>query len=636
MTIEQALDRAAQHHDAGDLNNAQLLYQRILQSEQNHPVAINVLGVIAFQQGKKDIAESYFSRAISIKPDYTDALYNLGNALKAQGRPEEAIARYGEAIALDPAHVDAHYNLGNVLKDMGRLEKALVHYRHAIDCQPEHADAHNNLGNTLNTLARLEEALPHYQKAIAIRPSYASAYYNLGTVLQALGRHTEAVPHYQKAIQLRPDLAVAYNNLGTALRSLERLDEAISHYQRAIALQPNFAEAHNNLGACYERTNRLEAAEQSNKKALRIIPDDQNSRLLKAVLLRRGGQDKEALHILESLDSARLSENFAVRRFFELGKLLDREQDSARAFKAFSAGNLLQAGSEVAARVSKTRYSSRIAAIYDSLSASWVDSWAPFSESDESDSPIFLIGFPRSGTTLLDQILDSHPRVQVMEERRAFASVVNAIQARPGGYPDALHALSEAEILKLRALYFESVDQHFTRMPGHFFVDKFPLNIEYLPLIHRLYPAARIILACRHPCDVVLSNFMQNYQLNDAMANFLTIADTVKLYKQVMTLWLRCTQLLPLNVHSVRYESLVSNFDPEVGDLFEFLDITWDDAVLKFHQHAVEKEIINTPSYEQVSQPLYTSACYRWQRYQDQLAPFMDDLAPLIEKFGYA
>ena len=170
----------------------------------------------------------------------------------------------------------------------------------------------------------------------------------------------------------------------------------------------------------------------------------------------------------------------------------------------------------------------------------------------------------------------------------------------------------------------------------HVFVDKLPLNIEYLPLIHRLFPEAHIIFSCRHPCDVVLSNFMQYYRLNDAMANFFTIEDSARLYGQVMGLWLRCTELLPLNFHTLRYESLVSDFDAEVRDLFAFLEIDWDDAVLDFHHHAVNRNIISTPSYEQVTQPIHTRATQRWHGYRPQLEPILAELGPFIEKFGYA
>jgi hypothetical protein len=187
----------------------------------------------------------------------------------------------------------------------------------------------------------------------------------------------------------------------------------------------------------------------------------------------------------------------------------------------------------------------------------------------------------------------------------------------------------------LRERYFEAVDGYFSRDPGMLLVDKFPLNIRHIPLIVRLFPSARIILAMRHPCDVVLSNFMQNYRINNAMANFFTIEDSALAYQQVMALWQKSISLLPVHYHTVKYESLVTDFNHEVGQLLEFLEVDWDDAVLAYDSHARKRGTIRTPSYQSVTEPIYQRAKYRWKRYQDQLQPVMKDLAPFIEAFGY-
>ena len=636
MNVDQALDIAGQYHAAGDLDSTQVLCNRIVERWPNQPIALNLLGICAYQLGKPEIAADYFARATRLRPEYTEAHYNLGNALKALSRMDAACASYSRALALNPQHCDAHYNMGNARKAQGRLEEALTHYSQAIAIKPDFADAHNNSGNTLKTQGRLGEAVAAYQSALRSNPDYAAAHYNLGTTLQALERPAEAIAHYQNAIALKPDLAVAHGNLGTALRTLGRLDEALAHYQKAIAIAPGFATAHNNLAALYERSNQLEAAEDSSQRALAIAPDNADSQFIKAILLRRRGNNEEAVRTLKALSAGELSETYAIRRYFELGKLLDASLDSEKAFNYYAQGNLLQARSGVANSFNKDSYLARIAAMRDALKPGWAGKLGQPGLENNGDSPIFLIGFPRSGTTLLEQILDGHPQVQVMEEKRAFASVENAIASMPEAYPLAIADLPETQIRELRALYFQNVDMHFARREGQFFVDKFPLNTEYVPLIKRLFPEAKFILACRHPCDVVLSNFMQYYKLNDAMVNFFSLADTVALYQQVMGLWLQCVELLPLSFHRVSYESLVSNLEAEAGDLFRFLDIDWDASVLDFHSHARQKVLINTPSYEQVTEPVYQSAKDRWRRYEAQLAPFYEDLAPFIQKFGYS
>jgi tetratricopeptide (TPR) repeat protein len=635
LSIEQALDAAADYHDAGQLAKADNLCRRILETQKHQPVALHMLGVIAFQTGRYEEAEKYISESIRHMPNDANAHFNLGNALKKLGRNQAAVSSYRQAITLDSGHTMAHYNLANLLKLLGQYQESLAHYEKTLQNQPGFAPAHNNRGTALRELGRLKEALGCLQKAISVKPDYAEAHYNLGTVLQALGQLEKAVASYRTALELKPKLAVAHSNLGTALRSLEQFEDALDHYQQAIAIDPNLMEAHNNLTLYYERINQLDQAQQCNMNALAIAPDDANCQFVWALLQRRQGKPEEALQTLEKLQEAKLSPNFSQRRFFELGKLLDAGGKEGRAFAAFEQGNRLQAGSTAAARVNKETYLGRIKQMNTVLNADWVDSWTSH-PSAADPAPVFIVGFPRSGTTLLDQVLDSHPRIQVMEEKRALFAVETAIDSMPGAYPSAISKFTESQTGALRARYYEAVDRVFQRIPDQLFVDKFPLNTEYIPLIARLFPGARLVLACRHPCDVVLSNFMQYYQLNDAMANFSTLGDAVALYKEVMGLWLKCTELLPLNYHLIRYESLVADFEPELKSLFNFLDIEWDAAVLNYRDHAGKKAMINTPSYEQVTKPIYQSAKYRWRRYEEQLAPFMEDLAPFIEKFGYS
>jgi hypothetical protein len=249
---------------------------------------------------------------------------------------------------------------------------------------------------------------------------------------------------------------------------------------------------------------------------------------------------------------------------------------------------------------------------------------------------VFLVGFPRSGTTLLDQILDGHPRLQVMEEKPALFDIRSTIDTMPGGYPSALASLKETDIQNLRDRYLRNVERHIDRRPGTILVDKLPLNICSIPLIVRLFPNSRIILALRHPCDVVLSNFMQDYKLNDAMANFLTIDSAARFYKRVMGFWLQCVELFPLSVHTIKYEDLVHDFEGEIRNLLRFLDVDWNDAMLDYRRHAQHRRKIVTPSYAQVTEPIYERAKFRWMHYEDYLKPVLKDLQPFIKAFRYA
>lgn len=232
--------------------------------------------------------------------------------------------------------------------------------------------------------------------------------------------------------------------------------------------------------------------------------------------------------------------------------------------------------------------------------------------------------------------MDSHPGVQVMEEQPPFYDVATRIAENHDDYPDVITRLNDEDIAEFRELYFRSVDSYFDREPGTFLVDKMPLHIRHIPLIYRMFPKAKIILALRHPCDAVLSNFMQHYKINEAMANFFTLEDAAHCYAQVMSLWQKSASLMPFERHIYKYESLIDDFEGVVRGLLEFLELEWDDAVLEFDKHARQRRGLNTPSYQAVSEPINDPAWYRWKRYEDQLASVMSDLKPFIEAFGYS
>jgi hypothetical protein len=303
------------------------------------------------------------------------------------------------------------------------------------------------------------------------------------------------------------------------------------------------------------------------------------------------------------------------------------------AYPAFAEANRLMGAR--AAQVDARRYIASIEAHIEKFSADWVATW-PVAKAEDPERPVFLVGFPRSGTTLMDQILDSHPQVKVLEEEPLISTIVGELGHRHSDYLGAIASMGADEVAEWReryltdlraALFVQSDD-------SHVLVDKMPLNIVYLGLIARLFPKARIILALRHPCDVVLSNFMQAFELNDAMANFLTLESSGRLYDRVMVLWRQYVDVLELQPHVLRYEDLVEDVEGESRKLLEYLDVPWNDAVLSHTDHARERTI-STPSFRQVTEPIYTRSRYRWRRYEHYVSPVWPLLASHIAAFGY-
>lgn len=234
LTIWQVLELAVRHHNAGDLPKAEGIYRQILEAEPNHPDALHLLGLIAHQVGKNNIAEEFITKAIDIKPNFAEAHYHLGIVLQELGRLDDAVAHYHKALTIKPDYVEAHSNLGIALQALGRLDEAVVHYHKAIDIKPDFADAPYNLGNVLQELGRLDEAIPHYHKAIQIEPDFAEAHSNLGNVLKELGRLDEALVYYKQALSLNPDSFSTSYNLGQALQEQGKLQEAVAYYRRSF------------------------------------------------------------------------------------------------------------------------------------------------------------------------------------------------------------------------------------------------------------------------------------------------------------------------------------------------------------------------------------------------------------------
>jgi tetratricopeptide (TPR) repeat protein len=362
LTIQQAIDLAVQHHNAGRLSEAESIYQQILETNPNQHVALHLLGVIAHQVGKNDIAVDLITKALAIKPGYADAHFNLGLALKELERLDEAVANYQMAIAIKPDYPEAYNNLGTVLIELGRLDEAVARYQKALHFKPDFAEAHCNLGNALQDLGELKEAVSSYYKALSSKPDYAEAHYSLGLALKELGRLDEAVANYQMAIAIKPDYPEAYNNLGNTLYELGWLDEAIVNYLKALANKPDFAGVWNNL-----------------KFATRALE------------FSKGDSDRAGDAVANGLNNtARATVSYAIHQFYQVG-FSPHEADES--FENVIAALPAKAGQAIpinGAGHSKMR-----------------DSLLP-------DKVVALLHFGRSGTGLLHSLIDSHPEITTL------------------------------------------------------------------------------------------------------------------------------------------------------------------------------------------------------------------------------
>lgn len=671
MAKHDAMFQAAiRHVGANQVDQAEEICRQVLAADAHHPSTLHMLGVLYCQRGRLDAGVEYLERLARLQPDAAAPYFNYANALVAQGRVEEAVAQYQRALELEPENADIHVNLGNAWQRLNQLDEAESAYRRAIEVNPRGAAALNNLGNCLATRKQFAEAEQAFRRAAEADPRFAAAENNLGNALKAQGRLDEAIAAYRRAValdnryfdaffslgnslseqqnfeaaevayrratELRPDHLDALINLASAIDVLDRPPEVINLCQRALRLDPNSVKALYLLANSYELTNRLDMAREVIDRALLHHPDHPDTNLIAARIDRRTGHCTAGIERLERLFPVVRHDTMAQAYNFELGRLYDVQDDPARAFDYFAAGNRIARAMWDKNNPGPASYRQMVERKLDLFTQDWVDRWLPSDVPESAAAPVFLVGFPRSGTTLLEQIFDSHPQVKALDEYPAVNIVAEELGRLPGGDPEALANLETQQIAALRNVYFSAVDQRISRRTQYRLIDKFPLNLVHAGLIHRLFPNARFIFALRHPLDACLSCFMQDFRLNRGVANFCDIESTAATYSLIMRLWQRYNDVLPLQVHTVRYETLVEDFETEVRRLLDFCDIGWDDSVLRFAEHSRERTKIKTPSYHQVSQPIYTEARYRWERYAEQLEPIRMPLAPFIEAFGYA
>lgn len=590
---------------------------------------------LLLSQGLLQQAKNIYDSVCQIDKTDTEAWIALAivNRKLRQYDASETASRH--AVALQPKNSRAHQALGAAIQCKGDLAAALSSYRTAIQLDPDNVEAHYFLGNALRELGSMGDAANAYRSAIRLRPDFIEALSNLGAALLNIGDIPGATEALNRAVILQPESQQVLCNLGHVLQRDGRLSESLAYYERALQLHPECVEALSSAATLYEKTYRLEEARKLLEIGLRLAPEDISLQLVAAKLARRDGQFNEAISRLENLVNRPLTPDIGGAAHMLLGQLYDRAGQGARAFTHIEKGNQLNALVSLPDPEAKNRYKETVRASGEHLEPALAATRRPIGNPYRHANPVFLVGFPRSGTTLLEQVLDAHPNVQGLEEKPTVQAMYLEFRRLAQGRAKPLLSLNDEEIFALQKSYFEELDRHIQVGPGVVVIDKMPLNTVHVPLIWRVFPDAKFIFAVRHPCDVCLSCLMQNFGINDAMANFFTLQDTVDVYSDVMDLWIRCTNQLPLHYHRVRYEDLIANVETEARNLFDFLGLPWSDAVLQHTEHARNRGTINTPSYHQVTQPIYQHAKFRWLRYREQFEPYLERLEPFITYFEY-
>jgi tetratricopeptide (TPR) repeat protein len=609
--------------DLGDLDAAEAVLREVIDLAPGFAKPYEDLGTVLLQQGRAEEALSLLDRATRLDPSLEAAHFQRGRALAQLGRGQEADAAYEACFRLAPerglmARASEHYQagrlqeaerlcrqvlqraprnvdalrmLGLVAAGAGDLDEAAHLLRQAVDCAPDHSPALFELGRILKEQERHEEAIAVYRQLVRLQPDNPKAHYRLGAALAPAALTEEAASAYQRCLELAPRHAGAWLGLGHMLKTLGRQEEGIAAYQRCRELEPNFGEAFYSL---------------ANLKTYRF-------------------SDAEIAEMQQRLEQEALEDSSRVNFLFALGKAHEDREQYALAWHYYSEGNAAQ----------------RMLVSYDPVQTETTnDELVQFFSREylaglgtpgcPDPAPIFVLGMPRSGSTLVEQIIASHSQVEGTSELPYLGRLTKSLNRnRADGlrYPQVLAELEPRHFQRLGEQYLALAQLH--RVEGApRFVDKMPNNFPLVGFIHSILPNARIIDARRHPLDACVGNLRQLYARGQAFSYDQT--DIGEYYLQYLRMMDHWDEVLPGKVLHVQYEDTVADLEGQVARILEFLELPWEDNCVRFHE---SRRAVRTASSEQVRQPIYASGVGFWRHYEAGLEELIEVLAPVLPRF---
>jgi Flp pilus assembly protein TadD len=489
----------------------------------------------------------------------------------------------------------------------------------------------------LEARGQLGQAEVRLREGLALDDDDVGSLHALGLLLLRRERPDEAQPLFERVIELHPDFGPAHAALGQALEAVAELPAAEARYTAALALDPGNLLARAGLASVHGRRGDRASARRLGAEVLAVEPNYPPAAMLVAEAEIADGETAMAESRLRALlEDPRLTPVERSLAFSTLGDALDRERRSAEAFAAYRESNEMRRAF-YAPEFGGPGTLDYARELRDWLRAHGARDLLTVVPPEVTNSPAnghaFLIGFPRSGTTLLEQILASHPRVKALEERDTLVDSVRMFMRSPGDLA-RLGLAGDADLAPLRDAYWRRVSDAGVFVNRNLFIDKHPLNGLKLPLIARLFPEARILLALRDPRDVIWSCYRRRFRMNAPMYELLTLETAAALYDAIMEITQILIRDLELRVHRVQLERLIADFSHEALGVCAFLDLPWDEKMRDFAATARARGVA-TPSGAQVVRGLNSGGVGEWRRYREQLAPVLPMLAPWVERFGY-
>lgn len=689
LSIDQALALAGQMQEQGRLAEAEHWLRQILQQQPNYAPALHLLGVVAYQAGNLNPAAELIQRAVALTPGAALFHANLCEVLRRLKKLDEALTHGNRAVSLDPNMAMAHSNLGIAYFDLKDYDKAEACQQRALALDPNFAPSLNNLGSIrrerkdneaalscynkaaaanqnylepLNNLGallleedRIPEAVEALNRALHLNPNYAEAICNMGGIHLAQEENNAALAKFKRALELRPAYLEAQMGLSKTLQAMEALEEAELAAKRALQTDDNSPKAHALLGSIYSEISRPELAEIEFKRALEIDPKsdegllglghlcvengelERAEELFQRALTHKSDNVSARIHLIqakkvtaddanfaalieEEKDSARHSDNRKMSLHFALGKCYDDTMDYDKAFPHFLEG----------CRIKRAKFSydpdataQQFAELKEIFAKEFINNLR--GAGDTSSLPIFVLGMPRSGTTLTEQIIASHPDVYGAGELPHLLRIAHRkTDPATTAFPDNLRYLDHAMLTAWGAEYIASLKQ---RAPNaKHITDKMPANFFAVPLIHLMLPHAKIIHVNRNPVDTCLSCFTRLF--NRKQEHTYDLAELGRYYVDYARLMVEWRKVLPDYAFlDINYEDIVADQEGQARRMLDYCGLEWNPACLDFHK---TKRQIRTASVTQVRQPIYNTSVERWRKYEKFLGPLLDELGDLV------
>jgi len=612
---EQLIQLALQQHRQGGLREAAELYRQVLVLVPRHGHALHLLGVTALQMGQPAEALELIDRAAEVITDDPSLHSNRGNALQALGRYEASADAYRRALTLDPHAAGTHANLGNALKLQQRPAEAVDEYRAALSLDANLVEVQRNLAATLLDMGKADQALETIRQALSLAPGFTEARLTLGNVLLALSRPEEAIACYQEVLAKRPGSAEVHCNLGNALRRAGKIEVARAEYHKSIAFDPGYAEARYCLAMAHQEMGEMMEATRELREALTIAPDLAKAWRGLTHLRRWSAEDAADIATMEvAFEKEDIGDNNRMELGFALGKCHHDLGQYDRAFHYYEIANSVHRHMIDYAFEQEATLYERIKTAFPSERFDQVD--AP---GGKDITPIFIIGMPRSGTTLVEQILASHAEVHGGGELNELPHAIARHLTMEAGvdYTASMRQASAGTLSAIAADYLAAL----RGISGdkRYVTDKLPMNFLNVGMIRLLFPGARIIHCHRSPLDTCLSIYRHYFtaQGHYYAYDLEELGKYYNLYRSLMVHW---DHVLPGVIHEVEYETLVGNQEAVSRELIAACGLDWDPNCLEFHR---TRRSVATLSASQVRRPIYGDSVDYWRDYEKHLGPLI-------------